>query len=52
MNQLITLPVTEKISALMTVYFLQERAAKCDPQAIEKIPAKVLDTEPDERVRL
>lgn len=51
-NLLIILTISKKLSALMTVDYLQERAAKGDRQAIENIPAKVPDTEPDERVRL
>ncbi len=52
MNQLITLAVTEKLSALMTADYIQKRAANGDRQAFENILAKVPDTEPDEMDRL
>ena len=52
MNQLIILIVSEKLSALLTADYLQERAAKGYHQALENILAKVPDTEPDEMDRL
>jgi hypothetical protein len=52
MNQLITLVVPEKLSALMTADYLQERAAKGDQRAFANILAKVPDIEPVDMDRL
>ncbi len=48
-NQLITTALAEKMSALMTVDYLQERAARGDRGRFERAMAKVPDVEPDER---
>ncbi|MDZ7761668.1 MAG: toxin-antitoxin system HicB family antitoxin [Desulfovermiculus sp.] len=48
MNQLIALAVSEKLSVLMTVDYLKERAAQGDRHAFENILSKVPDVEPDE----
>jgi hypothetical protein len=50
-NQLITTALAEKMSALMTVDYLQERAARGDRGKFERAMAKVPDVEPDEHDR-
>jgi predicted DNA-binding protein len=52
MNQFITLAVTEKMSALMTVDYLKERAQRGSRQKFEAILAQVPDVEPEEYDRL
>lgn len=53
MNQLITLALAEKISALATESYLEVRAARGDREKFEAALAKVADVEPpDERDRL
>jgi hypothetical protein len=53
MNQLITLALAEKVSALKTERYLEERAARGDRAKFEAALAKVADEEPpDERDRL
>ena len=52
MNQFITLAVTEKMSALMTVDYLKERAKRGNRQKFEAILANVPDVEPKEYDRL
>lgn len=47
-NQLITTALAEKMSALMTVDYLQERAARGDRAAFERAMGKVRDVEPDQ----
>jgi predicted transcriptional regulator len=47
-NQLITTALAEKMSALMTVEYLEERAARGDRGKFEHAMAKVHDTEPDD----
>ncbi len=47
-NQLITTALAEKISALMAVEYLGERAARGDREKFERAMSKVRDTEPDE----
>ena len=51
-NQLITTAVAEKMSALMTVDYLQERGARGDRAKFERAMSKVADVEPDEHDRL
>jgi predicted transcriptional regulator len=46
MNQLITLALTEKISALATEDYIRERAARGDRGRFERAMAKVADGEP------
>ncbi|HEX9093638.1 MAG TPA: toxin-antitoxin system HicB family antitoxin [Coriobacteriia bacterium] len=46
-NQLITTALAEKMSALMTVDYLQERAARGDRAKFDRAMAKVRDVEPD-----
>jgi hypothetical protein len=50
-NQLITTALAEKMSALMTVDYLQARAARGDRGKFERAMAKVPDVEPDEHDR-
>ena len=47
MNQFITLAVTEKISALMTVEYLEKRSKRGSRQKFEAVLAKVPDVEPE-----
>ena len=44
-NQLVTLAVAEKIAALDTDEYLQERAARANKQDFERAMAKVSDVE-------
>jgi predicted transcriptional regulator len=50
-NQLITTALAEKMSALMTVDYLQEHAARGDRGKFERAMSKVADVEPDEADR-
>ena len=52
MNQFITLAVTEKMSVLMTVDYLKERAQRGSRQKFDAILANVPDVEPEEYDRL
>jgi len=53
MNQLITLALAEKVSALRTESYLEARAARGDRAKFQAALAKVADVEPpDERDRL
>ncbi len=52
MNQFIALALSEKISALHTMDYLKERAAKGERREFETILAKVPDVEPKEQDRL
>jgi hypothetical protein len=52
MNQLITLALSEKISALATETYLEERAARGNRDKFLAAMSKVADTEPDEQDRL
>ncbi|MBE0418349.1 MAG: toxin-antitoxin system HicB family antitoxin [Coriobacteriia bacterium] len=47
-NQLITTALAEKMSALMTVEYLEERAARGERAKFEHAMGKVRDVEPDE----
>lgn len=47
-NQLITTAVAEKMSALMTADYLEERAARGDRGRFERAMARVPDAEPAE----
>ena len=51
-NQLITLAVAEKISALATEDYLGARAKRASRKKFLRAMAKVADVEPDERDRL
>lgn len=46
-NQLITTALAEKMSALMTVDYLEERAARGDHAKFKRAMSKVRDIEPD-----
>jgi hypothetical protein len=50
-NQLISTAVAEKISALMTEDYLEERARRGKRKDYDAVLAKVPDVEPDERDR-
>lgn len=52
MNQFITLALTEKMSALVTVDYLKERAGRGDRRKFDAILANVPDVEPEEHDRL
>ena len=53
MNQFITLALAEKVSALATESYLEQRAARGDRAKFEAAMARVADVEPpDERDRL
>lgn len=52
MNQFITLAVSEKMSALLTVDYLKVRAEKADHQAFKKIMSEVPDIEPEDYDKL
>lgn len=51
-NQLITLALAEKISALMTEEYLGKRAKRGNKKKFQRAMAKVADVEPLERDRL
>jgi hypothetical protein len=51
-NQLITLAIAEKMSALMTEDYLLERATRGSRDKFEAVLAKVPDVEPEEYDRL
>lgn len=52
MNQMVTLAVAEKTAALLTLDYLEQRAARGDRSKFEAALAAVPDREPDERDRL
>lgn len=52
MNQLINLAVSEKMSALLTLDYLKERAKKGSRQEFERIMDNVPDVEPEEYDKL
>ncbi|MGD9047477.1 MAG: toxin-antitoxin system HicB family antitoxin [Anaerolineae bacterium] len=47
-NQLITLALAEKVSALMTEDYMMERARRGDRSKFERAMSKVADREPEE----
>ena len=49
MNQFITLALAEKLSALATEEYIQERAERGDRHKFERAMAKVADIEPEAR---
>jgi hypothetical protein len=51
-NQLLTLAAAEKVSALLTVGYLQERARQGKREDFETLLAKVPSVEPEEFDRL
>ena len=52
MNQFITLAVSEKISALLTIDYLKERAENASKQKFKNIMDQVPDVEPEEYDKL
>ena len=52
MNQFISLAVSEKLSVLMTVDYLKERAKKGNRKDFEDILSQVPDVEPEDYDRL
>lgn len=52
MNQFITLAVSEKMSALLTIDYLKDRAEKASKQKFESIMNQVPDVEPEEYDKL
>jgi hypothetical protein len=52
LNQLITLALAEKMSALMTEEYLEERAQRGSRKKFRRALAKVANVEPDEQDRL
>lgn len=52
MNQFINLAVSEKMSALLTVDYLKERAERGTREEFEKIMDNVPDVEPEEYDKL
>ena len=50
-NQLITTALAEKMSALMTVDYLEERAARGDRAKFDRVMGKVADVELDQADR-
>ena len=51
-NQLINSALTEKISALLTEEYLEQRAKKGERSKFEKALSKVKDIEPEDKNRL
>lgn len=51
-NQLITLALAEKLSALMTEEYLEKRATRGSRAKFERAMAKVAKTKPDEHDKL
>ena len=51
-NQFITSALSEKLSALDTERYLEERASKGDKEKFKKVLSKVPDVEPEERDRI
>jgi hypothetical protein len=52
MNQIIATAVAEKLSALMTADYLEERASRGSRERFEAVLGKVPDIEAEERDRL
>jgi hypothetical protein len=52
MNQFITLALAEKLSALLTEEFLEQRAKRGERSKFEAALSKVPDVAPDERDRM
>ena len=52
MNQFITLAVSEKMSALLTIDYLKKRAEKASKQKFKNIMEQVPDVEPEENDKL
>jgi Uncharacterized protein encoded in hypervariable junctions of pilus gene clusters len=52
MNQLITLAISEKVSILLTVDYLKERARRGDRKTFDELLEKVPDSEPEDYDKL
>lgn len=52
MNQFITLAVSEKMSALLTIDYLKERAERGSKKEFKEIMSEVPDVEPEEYDKL
>lgn len=52
MNQFISLAVSEKLSVLLTVDYLKERAKKGNRKDFEDIMSQIPDVEPEDNDRL
>jgi predicted transcriptional regulator len=52
LNQLITLALAEKLSALLTEEYLEERSQRGNRRKFRRALAKVADADPEERDRL
>lgn len=52
MNQFITLAISEKMSALLTVDYLKKRAERGSRKAFEEIMSEVPDVEPEDYDKL
>lgn len=52
MNQLINTAVSEKISALLTVEYLEQRGKLGSREQFEQVLSKVPDEEPEEKDKL
>jgi hypothetical protein len=51
-NQFISTAVAEKLAALMTVEYLEERARRGDRSRFERVLSRIPDAEPDPNDRL
>lgn len=50
-NQLVTLALAEKLSALMTEDYLEQRAHRGNKKRFKKVLAKIRDVEPEQKDR-
>jgi hypothetical protein len=51
-NQLVTLAIAEKLSALETMEYLEERSRRGSREKFDRVLAKVPDAEPDDIDRI
>ena len=51
-NQFVSTALAEKLSALLTQEYLEERASRGSRREFDRVLAKVRDVEPDEQDRL
>ncbi|MCI0490342.1 MAG: toxin-antitoxin system HicB family antitoxin [Blastocatellia bacterium] len=51
-EQFAVLAIAEKLSSLLTVEYLEERARRADPERFEQLLSKVPDVEPEDHDRL
>jgi len=52
MNQFVTLAVSERVTTLLTVDYLKEKAKTGDLKTLEELLGKVPDTEPEDYDKL